>query len=71
MFKASRVLQGDVLDTSAGEFFPLISANYCIDEAVWLNELICQGNFSCNSVCSPHYQHRDNPIAQRSTGRAS
>jgi len=40
MFKASRVLQGDVLKTSAGEFFPLISANYCIDEAAWLNELM-------------------------------
>jgi len=40
MFKASRVLQGDVLDTSAGEFFPLISANYCVDEAAWLGELM-------------------------------
>ncbi|ACO77612.1 bifunctional proline dehydrogenase/pyrroline-5-carboxylate dehydrogenase [Azotobacter vinelandii CA] len=40
MFKASRVLQGNVLDTSAGEFFPFISANYCVDEAAWLNELL-------------------------------
>lgn len=40
MFKASHVLQGDVLTKTAAEFFPVISANYGVDEANYLTELL-------------------------------
>jgi len=40
MFKPSHVLQGDVLTQSAAEFFPVISANYSVDEADYLTELL-------------------------------
>ncbi|MDO8695670.1 MAG: bifunctional proline dehydrogenase/L-glutamate gamma-semialdehyde dehydrogenase PutA, partial [Pseudomonas sp.] len=40
MFKASHVLQGDVLTQTAAEFFPVISANYSVDEAAYLTELL-------------------------------
>ena len=40
MFKASHVLQGDVLKQTAAEFFPAISANYAVDEAAYLTELL-------------------------------
>ena len=40
MFTASHVLQGDVLTKTAAEFFPVISANYGVDEANYLTELL-------------------------------
>ncbi|MWV16137.1 bifunctional proline dehydrogenase/L-glutamate gamma-semialdehyde dehydrogenase PutA [Pseudomonas sp. L-22-4S-12] len=40
MFKASHVLQGDALNKTAAEFFPVISANYAVDEAAYLQELL-------------------------------
>ncbi|MBD9484473.1 bifunctional proline dehydrogenase/L-glutamate gamma-semialdehyde dehydrogenase PutA [Pseudomonas sp. PDM14] len=40
MFKASHVLQGDFLNKTAAEFFPVISANYAVDEAAYLTELL-------------------------------
>jgi len=40
MFKASQVLAGDFLQQSAAGFFPAISANYCVDEESYLNELL-------------------------------
>ncbi len=40
MFKAAHVLQADALNASATEFFPVISANYAVDEAAYLTELL-------------------------------
>ncbi|MFC2971042.1 bifunctional proline dehydrogenase/L-glutamate gamma-semialdehyde dehydrogenase PutA [Azotobacter bryophylli] len=40
MFKASHVLDGDVLEGTAAEFFPAISASYAVDEEAYLGELI-------------------------------
>ncbi|WP_263146773.1 bifunctional proline dehydrogenase/L-glutamate gamma-semialdehyde dehydrogenase PutA [Pseudomonas sp. RIT-PI-AD] len=40
MFKAVHVLQGDFPTQTAAEFFPVISANYSVDEADYLNELL-------------------------------
>ncbi len=44
MFKASHVLQGEFLtrisSQKAAEFFPVISANYSVDEAAYLTELL-------------------------------
>jgi len=44
MFKASHVLQNEFLkrisDAKAADFFPVISANYSVDEAAYLNELL-------------------------------
>lgn len=36
MFKASHVLQGEDQTRSAAEFFPVISANYAVDEEAYL-----------------------------------
>lgn len=40
MFKASHVLQGEDQTRSAAEFFPVISANYVVDEEAYLGELL-------------------------------
>ena len=44
MFKASHVLQSEFLkrisDAKAADFFPVISANYSVDEAAYLTELL-------------------------------
>ncbi len=40
MFKASHVLQGEDQTRSAAEFFPVISANYAVDEEAYLGELL-------------------------------
>ncbi|MBA1272183.1 bifunctional proline dehydrogenase/L-glutamate gamma-semialdehyde dehydrogenase PutA [Stutzerimonas azotifigens] len=40
MFKAGHVLQGDFANLKAAEFFPQVSANYSVDEAEYLNELL-------------------------------
>jgi RHH-type proline utilization regulon transcriptional repressor/proline dehydrogenase/delta 1-pyrroline-5-carboxylate dehydrogenase len=40
MFKAGTILQGDLDNGSAADFFPLISAHYAVDEAAYLAELL-------------------------------
>lgn len=40
MFKASHVLQGEDQTRSAAEFFPVVSANYAVDEEAYLGELL-------------------------------
>ena len=40
MFKASHVLRGDFVSLQPAEFFPLVSANYAVDEAEYLQELL-------------------------------
>jgi RHH-type proline utilization regulon transcriptional repressor/proline dehydrogenase/delta 1-pyrroline-5-carboxylate dehydrogenase len=40
MFNASHVLSGACLTQTAAEFFPVISANYSVDEAAYLTELL-------------------------------
>ena len=39
MLKASQILSGACLQGTAAEFFPTISAHYCVDEDAWLGEL--------------------------------
>ncbi len=40
MFKAGHVLDGAFANQTAAEFFPAISANYSVDEAAYLTELL-------------------------------
>jgi len=40
MFKAGHVLEGAFANQKAAEFFPAISANYAVDEAQYLTELL-------------------------------
>jgi len=40
MFKAGHVLQGDFANLKAAEFFPQVSATYCVDEAQYLEQLL-------------------------------